>query len=572
LLSPLFLTRLAGLLPPLSSVLRARHCFGRACLPSALLVLGLAGPVDLIGRVPAATAAEAGPSGAGFDADLSRFSDLRPQDWAYQALMTLRERHGCGSGRPDGRFDGQVAISRDEAAALLESCLSRVDTVTDQLQRLLAELQPELAALRGRVDGLEARIGSLEASTFSTTTRLSGLATMVVGANGFGGNDAELLRSFRSLEAGTTINFDLRLDLDTSFSGKDLLHLQLRAGNFAASGFGDGVLPNELEVAFELDCGLPSDCGDVLAVERLFYQFPIGESLTLTAGPKVRQDDMLGLLPSLYPGDTILDVLTYAGAPGTYNSNLGAGAGLVLRSGNLSFSAQMISTNADASVTRKHEGCRLASETTPDCGGGLANASSATTSTLQLAYGDDSFGLAVAYTASSRFWGDLYGGDATALAAELALLENTSSWAISGYWQPATAGWLPSISVGWGINLGQGSPVVADWGGVQSQSWFVGLQWDDVLAKGNSIGLAVGQPTFVTHLPGAITLEDGRRIGPGTDDGSYVWECWLRSQISDQISVTPAIYYLSAPLGQLQKGEGRSFDNLGALIKTSFRF
>jgi hypothetical protein len=32
------------------------------------------------------------------------------------------------------------------------------------------------------------------------------------------------------------------------------------------------------------------------------------------------------------------------------------------------------------------------------------------------------------------------------------------------------------------------------------------------------------------------------------------------------------VFYLSAPLGQLQKGEGRSFTNLGALIKTSFRF
>jgi hypothetical protein len=32
------------------------------------------------------------------------------------------------------------------------------------------------------------------------------------------------------------------------------------------------------------------------------------------------------------------------------------------------------------------------------------------------------------------------------------------------------------------------------------------------------------------------------------------------------------VFYLSVPLGQLQKGEGRSIDNLGALIKTSFRF
>ena len=39
---------------------------------------------------------------------------------------------------------------------------------------------------------------------------------------------------------------------------------------------------------------------------------------------------MLGLWPSVYPADTVLDFFTYAGAPGAYNLNgLGAGAGFV---------------------------------------------------------------------------------------------------------------------------------------------------------------------------------------------------------------------------------------------------
>ena len=503
---------------------------------------------------------------------LSRFSDLQPQDWAYQALLDLQQRYGCVAGVPGGAFAGQRSISRFEAAALLLACLDRVEALTDEVQRLLNDLQPELARLRARVDGLEARTLSLEARGFSTTTRLGGQVTFVVGGNAFGGSNTGLRQSFQSLEGGTTFTYDVHLDFDTSFSGKDLLRTRLRAGNFASSAFGNGVLPNEMEIAFEQDCGLFSDCGDVVAIDRLFYQFPLGSSLTATVGGRVRQDDMLGIAASLYPAETILDVLTYAGAPGTYNSNQGPGGGLTFKSGNVSLSAQYISANADSGTTVLVPGCRLDRDVSPDCGGGIGNPTSAQTATLQLGYAEDQFGLALAYTTTSRFFGDLYGGDATALAALLALLGNTNSFALSGYWQPASSGWIPSISTGWGINTSTGNPLIPGLSGVESQSWFVGLQWDDVLIKGNTLGMAVGQPTFVTHLPGTLTLPDGLRVGPGANDGSYVWEAWYRLQISDQISVTPAIFYLSAPLGQLQKGEGRSFDNLGALIKTSFRF
>jgi len=500
------------------------------------------------------------------------FSDLQPQDWAYQALMDLRQRYGCVAGVPGGRFEGGRPIDRYEAAALLLACLDRVETITDELQRLLNDLGPEVARLRARVDGLEARAITLEARGFSTTTRLGGQVTFVVGGNAFGGSNRELRQAFQSLEGGTTFTYDVHLDFDTSFSGKDLLRTRLRAGNFATSAFGNGVLPNEMEIAFEQDCGLPSDCGDVVSIDRLYYQFPLGAALTATVGGRVRQDDMLGIIPSLYPAETILDVLTYAGAPGTYNSNLGAGGGLTYRNGNISLTAQYISANGDAALTAQEPDCRLETDISPDCGGGIGNATSAETATLQLGYAGETFGVAVAYTYTSRFFGNVYGGDATELAALLALLENTNSYAVSGYWQPSSTGWIPSISAGWGINIGTGRAVVPGLGGVQTQSWFVGLQWDDALIPGNTLGMAVGQPTFVTHLPGTLTLPDGLQVGPGANDGSYVWEAWYRFQISDQISVTPAVFYLSAPLGQLPKGDGRSFDNLGALIKTSFRF
>ena len=170
---------------------------------------------------------------------ISQFTDLRPTDWAYQALTNLVEKYGCVAGYPNGSFRGGQAMTRFEAAALLNACLDRVTEVTDTLKRLMAEFAQELAVLKGRVDGLEAKAGQIEASQFSTTTKLSGLATFVVG--GVSNNPAG---------EQVTFNYDLQLNLDTSFSGKDLLRTVLRAGNFDGdrNAFGGGLSTLEIEI------------------------------------------------------------------------------------------------------------------------------------------------------------------------------------------------------------------------------------------------------------------------------------------------------------------------------------
>jgi hypothetical protein len=56
---------------------------------------------------------------------INQFSDVRPTDWAYQALSNLIERYGCVAGYPNGTFKGGQAMTRYEAAALLNACLDR---------------------------------------------------------------------------------------------------------------------------------------------------------------------------------------------------------------------------------------------------------------------------------------------------------------------------------------------------------------------------------------------------------------------------------------------------------------
>jgi hypothetical protein len=487
---------------------------------------------------------------------ISQFSDVKPTDWAYQALSNLIERYGCVAGYPNGTFKGGQAMTRFEAAALLNACLDRVTEVTDELKRLMKEFQKELAILKGRVDGLEARVGELEANQFSTTTKLKGYAAFVLGGNSYGGN-GNVFRGNQSAkdiakatQGGTSFNYDVRLDLDTSFTGKDLLRTRLRAGNFGASAYNGASTTNisrltGMETAFQDPAG-----SNVVSINRLFYKFPVGSGFDVIVGPRVRQDDMLAMWPSAYPADTVLDIFTYAGAPGAYSLNLGGGAGVTYSKNGLNASLNYVSANADSG--------------NPSTGGIGTNGANSTF-TAQLGYAGTNYGLAFAYTYGQNNGFDPqsgpYGGNATPLALS-AFAGTNSNYGLSAYWSPKETGFIPSISTGWGYSTlaateGSGIGITA------AQNWYVGLQWADAFIKGNTLGMAFGQPTFAT------SQSNGE-----PNDGNYAWEWWYKFQVTDNISVTPAIYYLSAPLG----ADGRAvagdnaLTNFGGLVKTTFKF
>ena len=478
---------------------------------------------------------------------ISQLGDLQPSDWAYQALAALVERYGCVAGYASGSFAGNRTISRFEAAALLNRCLERVSETTDPLKKLLQEFGPELAILKGRIDGLAGRVGALEASQFSPTTTLSGLAVFVLGGNSFP-HAGPVITSTRTLPSGTTVNYDLELALNTSFTGTDLLRTVLRAGDFGSSPFGGqpaylGL--SQLEASFESDAG-----ANILAIDKLFYQWPLGKGFTATVGARVGQDDMLALWPSAYPADTILDVLTVNGAPAAYNKNLGPGAGLMWQGKHLSISANYVASNGASGDPAL---------------GGLASPGSGGAGTVQVGYTGDQWGLAAIYSLLQPGSQGIPGATPFAQQGTGSMARfpdaSTNAFGLSGYWQPQHSSWWPSVSVGWGFNSTSDATAQAVGRLSESQSWLVGLQWKDALAKGNALGVAVGSPVFATALSGGVT----------PNDGNTVWEGWYKVQLTDQISLTPALFYLSRPLGQLTPA-GQSLSQLGALVKISFRF
>ncbi|CAK27167.1 Porin, P stress induced [Synechococcus sp. RCC307] len=756
---------------------------------------------------------------------VSQFSDVYPTDWAYQALANLVETYGCVAGYPDGTFKGNIALTRYEAAALLNACLDRVTEITEELKRLMKEFEKELVVLKARVDGLEAQTAELAATQFSTTTKLSGVAyfwlggavyndsgyspiqnaglagaeitayqdaiennglamapggalynyatenavpptskfglgkiltkgatwvgstgaggvantnaydgnpTTYAGANaanitvastvnnavpvtvadltggastgalavtGLRGNGLNVgtpgLRTndipagigltpgnFRKNVIGTTyvqgldktgvtlggfeldtvdlgnlirlgnasrraksavmigyednvvagspgfvatdgytvaaggyftntnvytdpfnlsvaeygslgpiqanqkyvknaartllkdlfygevalgeavsFNYDTRLDFNTSFTGKDLLRTRLRSGNFQGNTFAGNPFPvTGAEIAFE-------EGAQGFNVNRLFYQFPVGDSWTVTAGPFVRQDDMLAVWPSQYPAETIMDFFTYAGAPGAYSLNLGAGAGLsyagdILGMDGFAVSANYVANGGNESFSNS------SSQSDAALLGGIANENSRGTGTVQIAYTGDDWNLTAAYAynqggaygyipVGTPMAGDPFGG-----------LSNfsVSSVAISGWFAPEDWGrWMPSVSAGWGLNGYTANADASVWGisavdegdNAESQSWYVGLQWPDVFLQGNYLGTAVGQPTFISSNDSFLE----------SDESTFAWEIWYKFQVTDNIAVTPAYFFIDNP-----SGLGNGGNVQGGVLKTTFTF
>jgi len=236
---------------------------------------------------------------------VSQLSDVRPTDWAFTALQSLVERYGCIAGYPDSTFRGKQATSRYEFAAGLNACLDKINEIISAgladkvskedlatLQKLQEEFAAELATLRGRVDALDAKVAKLEAQQFSTTTKLSGEAIMSVqGASGNPGTPGS---------TNVFVSSRVRLDLNTSFTGSDLLKTRLEVGNGSTSiptAFGAGSTfnnaasnGNSSNIGFQTYGQDYTGLTSTFTLGKLRYDFNLGDA-RVSLGPVMHAYD-----------------------------------------------------------------------------------------------------------------------------------------------------------------------------------------------------------------------------------------------------------------------------------------
>lgn len=92
------------------------------------------------------------------------FTDVTPQDWAYQAVARLASQ-GVVNGYPDGTFQGGNNITRFEMAQMVAKALNQQDRMNGEqqavLNKLAQEFSEELHNLGVRVENLERKVGNV---------------------------------------------------------------------------------------------------------------------------------------------------------------------------------------------------------------------------------------------------------------------------------------------------------------------------------------------------------------------------------------------------------------------------
>ncbi|MEH1855900.1 MAG: iron uptake porin [Nostoc sp.] len=488
---------------------------------------------------------------------VSQFSDVQPTDWAFQALQSLVERYGCIAGYPNATYRGNRALTRYEFAAGLNACLDRVneliatataDLVTKQdlatLQRLQEEFSAELATLRGRVDSLEARTAELEAHQFSTTTKLVGEAVFGV-TDAFGGINGN--------NNNAVFQDRVRLDLQTSFTGRDVLHTRLAAGNAQAFTLANGNAGAEGTQTFQVGNG---NGNNSVSIDRLTYEVPIGPANVYIAASGGEHSQYAAVNNPYFFDNTDGGngaLSTFASESPIYR--IGGGAGIALNVplgkgggilGNSSITAGYLASNAND----------------PGLNSGLTNGSYAALGQLNFSVGDR-VALAATYVhgynagGGSLFNSTTVNGNGigpvvgTNQANTLIDAGSSNSYGVEAAFRPSN-----KLSVSGFVSYHQVTGVGQN-DDFNAWSYGLGVALPDFGKKGNVLGIFAGAEPYSFNRPG---------FG-GNNDIPYHFEGFYKYRVSDNISITPGVIWLTSP-GQNSNND----DAIIGTLRTTFSF
>ncbi|MCW9681806.1 iron uptake porin [Dolichospermum planctonicum UHCC 0167] len=456
---------------------------------------------------------------------VSQLSDVQPNDWAFQALQSLVERYGCAAGYPNNTYRGNRALSRYEFAAGLNACLDRVneliatatsDLVSKQdlatIQKLQRDFSSELATLKGRVDTVEAKTTELEANQFSTTTKLQGqvvaVVSDVVSGKKVGTNDIT--------DKNTTLGARTRLELVSSFTGKDKLLTRLESNNINTPN----IQTSEGKLSFA--SGAPSNnISTGVSIGVLSYGFPLTKNTyaNIIANDGIILD--LDTTVNLFDGNGGSGALSAFATRNPIYSQLG-GAGLGV---NQKFGKNL--TLSLGYLANKHN--------TPTAGNGLFNGPYGALAQLTV---KPSSRTALGLTYINSYNQPLGTGSKNATFTDLTPGTNFSS---NSYGVQASLGLSKRLVLGGWAGYTNSQILTGTKGEVETWNYAVTLGLPDLGKKGNLAGVLVGMEPKVTN---STATAAGVTKDPNT---SYHIEGFYQYKVSDNITITPGVIWLTAP-------------------------
>jgi hypothetical protein len=506
---------------------------------------------------------------------VSQLSDVKPTDWAFQALQSLVERYGCIAGYPDKTYRGNRAMTRYEFAAGLNACMDRVNdliaaSTADMvkkddlatLRKLQEQFAAELATLRGRVDGLERKVATLEKQQFSTTTKLSGEAIFSL-ATAYGGTK----------DANVAFNNRVRLNLTTSFTGKDMLITGLQAYNFSGNnlasttGLADPVLGSSSNVRLGYEAQFPNINPTTLSARggnnqvelyKLLYIFPVSKKLTAFVGTQAEVSDAFpAILP--FAGEGTEGISRFSTLPaaqrvsgGTSQFGLASAAGLIYTvSDTIDFRALYGTLTANLTNNTGFPGTPL--------GAGLFNGSYIAAAQLTVKPSkalDIGLNYAYSYHQINILGAGL--GSSDIGAVNIGANSLTTPIKLNTFGVSAAYRLNPSVTL-----AASYSQVFADLIGVSAgtnfNSWLVGVHFKDVLSKGNTAGLIFGQPLSRSSVSGLAVRPENAT--------PYHLEGYFNYRLNDKISITPGVFVIFNPEGLTSNRTA-----IVPVIRTTFSF
>ncbi|MDB9493320.1 iron uptake porin [Spirulina major CS-329] len=520
----------------------------------------------------------------------AQFTDVSPNDWAYQALDDLVRRYDCLKGYPNGTYRGGRALSRYEFAAGLNACLQQIerliaastaDFVTrsdlEALQRLIQEFEAELATLGTRVDALEGRVAFLEDHQFSTTTKLAG-EVIFAATSDFSdgtGNASGAVDSLSDAVFGDRV----RLELNTSFTGEDRLVTRLATGNLAILPTIGSTTGFEGTQTFNLNGD--STNSNRVNVDWLAYYFPFGNSQAYVAATGGIWSDFA---PTLNPYFEDYDggngaLSTFASENPIYRIGGGTGAAL-------SFGFTPIESILGPSTVTLGYFAGNASDPSE----GAINSDYAMLGQLN-ANVSDRFGLGLTFVhayhtnenytnsngVTTNATNSIFGSGATPASGLVgtSLANNPASLFDNGLGSEVTSrgtvtnsfgaemAFRPSdsISISGFASLTQARLISR--GDAEIWTFGGGIAFPDLGKEGSVLGIFGGaQPT----LRGI----EGVNVNNALFDKDFSWhiEAFYKYQLSDNISITPGVIWLTDP----NQGPGDSSDAVIGTLRTTFSF
>ena len=400
-----------------------------------------------------------------------------------------------------------VNLEEMNSYARSQSKSSRLDSNT-----FINEVSEDIANLKSRVDGLEVKQNEFEAGGFSDTTTLDGKVNFTVGALSYDGSGTDTVSNESAL-----FQYMWQGNLNTSFTGDDNLYVRLKTGN-ATSWTKDKDHGTYLSSS--------KGNSNVLKVDKIWYEFPVGEQNTVFVGPLIENYYMHGTTPSIYK--PVLKAFTLGGNAAAYGASTDTGAGWVYRADNGLAISSNIGTKSNTTVKGTNTG--------------LLTDESKTSWANQIGITKDQWSVSAMVNLKYNDWGDSYFSTATGDDRN----ENSTNYGLRAWWRPADSGTAtPEVSVGYDYSVLDGYDT-----NDTTDAFFVGLTWLDIFNADDRIGIALGQP----------------QMRENTGAEPFMYELYYGFKVNDSVTVTPAIFGATNANGT--DGE----DYTGAVIETQFKF